>query len=701
MWTIALAAAFVAPPVQDLLTLQHAPLAEMLRHPKDAGLLRLMAHAPAALERFFEEQGDPAPPGAIELLTGLLTAGKTVVLSPSEDPNMPFAAAMTFDAADEASAARRQGLLVELLAQTGAALGVPGANGLALLDAPTPVPIAMGTVGRRLAVNIGTERTAAAPAVAAGLPTGVTPWFEWYQSPELMRLLMTLDGGGGPEMDAFLEAFGTTTIRLAMGSDGRRSWSATHAAGAAQMLRAAAAYPEGGLQRAAFGRIPEDAVFAAVTRMEWPGIWRLIEQQVASVGSVMGEDQQVDIQAELAQALGFDPVTEVLPHFGPTTGMYISDTTGGGSILSAVVFTEVRDARAVADLAARLVAFVQQEAGEQVELRTLRAGELELTSLVFPGLPIPIAPTWVVDGGYLYLGLSPQAAAAAAEVARSGRGLLQNPRFATGLEAVGFDPSVVSATFFDTPALLRDGYPYMTLAMDAVGNLARRAGVADDLGLLMPSLGALSRGAEASISVSRVVGDDTTSLACGDLSWTVNLTALAGLFDRSGLMMVLPMAVMGASQSAGFGANDWEESGEMEYHWHEPLIEGGALVALSDWMVADAEGGDGTVLAQLELHLQSDSGELSIFVTDAEVTQFVRTAQPKLVVTIYPDEGEPFDLTLEHVANEETGEVAGDSAHYRVIDSRIQGWMYLGGSLQSLTVGDATFEGVSVWCSAN
>lgn len=698
MWTIALAAALAAPPAQDLLTLQHAPLAEMLRHPKDAGLLRLMAHAPAALERFFEEQGDPAPPGAIELLTGLLTAGKTVVLQESQDPNMPFAAALSFDATDEAAAARRQALLEELMAMSGAALGPLGANGLALIDAPTPFPIAIGTLGRKMAVTLGTDSLAAAPPVAAGLPAGVTPWFEWYQSPDLLRLVMNLSGEAGPEMDTLLEAMGSTSVRLAMGSDGRRSWSATHAAGAAQMLRAANAYPEGGLQRAAFSRIPEDAHFAAVTRMEWSGLWRMLELQVANVASAAGAGEEVDLQAELTRELGFNPVTEVLPHFGPTTGMYLSDTTGGGTLLSAVLFTEVRDAKAVADLAARLVAFVQQEAGEQVELRTLRSGELELTSLVFPGLPIPIAPTWVVDGGYLYLGLSPQAAAAAAEVARSGGGLTQNPRFAAGLEAVGFDSTVVSATFFDTPVLLRDGYPYMTLAMDAVGNLARRAGVADDLGMLMPSLGALSRGAEASISVSRVVGDDTTSLACGDLSWAVNLTALAGLFDRSGLMMVLPMAVMGARQSAQFDDMAWEESTELE--WHEPLIEGGALVALADWMVSESEGGDGTILAQLELHLQPDSGELSIFVTDAEVTQFVRTAQPKLVVTVYPDEGEPFELTLEHVASKLSGEAVGDSAHYRVIDSRIQGWMYLGGTLQSLTLGDATFEGVSVWCSA-
>ncbi|MEZ6014616.1 MAG: hypothetical protein R3F49_05855 [Planctomycetota bacterium] len=695
MWNLALVAALAAAPAQDLVTLQHAPLTEMLRHPKDAGLARLIALAPVALERFMAEQGEQAPPGLIELAVSLLTSGKALSIGTSDNPEMPFRATLAFDAPDAATAARREELLGELMLMAGISFGAQEANGLKSVDTPMPVPVALGTLAKALTLTIGTDSITRPAPVAAGMPRGVTPWLEMHQSADALRALFQAQGNGA-EAEALLKAFNASDVNLAFGSDGKRSWWSNSSLGSAAMLRAQGAVPDGGLPLSALARIPEDAVFAVAMRLDWAGIWATIEAQAKQLTDAIGQSS-VDLRTMMADELGFDLVAEVLPHFGPTTGMYMSDTTGGGALTSTVLFTEVRDAASVAALAARLVALIEEEAGEQVELRTHRVGALELTSVVFPGLPVPVSPTWVMDGGYLYIGLSPQAAAAAVEAARAGGGLPNNPRFRSGLDAIGHDASVVAVSFMDAPALLRDGYPYMTLAMDAVGNLARRAGEADGLGLMMPSLNALSRGTEASVSVTRIVGDDTLGLTCGDLSWTVNVTALVGLLDRTGLMLAAPLMMAGA-RSSSFNDGDWDEMEPME--WHEPLLEGGSLVALNGWMATDAVDGQDDVLAQLEVHLDASAGALSVYLVDADVTTFIRNTQESIVVTVHPEEGEPFDLVLRHVASDLTGESVGDSSQYRVEDARIQGWPYLSGEVSSIEVAGTTFNAVSIWCFA-
>jgi hypothetical protein len=177
----------------------------------------------------------------------------------------------------------------------------------------------------------------------------------------------------------------------------------------------------------------------------------------------------------------------------------------------------------------------------------------------------------------------------------------------------------------------------------------------------------------------------------------VNMTGMLGLVERSGLMMLIPLAVAGATNS-GSAEIDWAEMSETEYH--EPLIEGGDLIALVDYMQEDVEESVGNVLAQLELHLDPTEGTLTVYVVDAEVLDYVRTTQQELVVIVFPEEGEQFELTLGHVASDLSGETVGDSAKYQVKDTRLAGSSYVNGMVQAITVQGATFKGVSIWCMA-
>jgi hypothetical protein len=690
MLTLALVAALQTAPTQDILTIQHAPLAAMMRHPKDAGLARLLALAPAALERIAAEQGADVPPEMLRMGLELLLAGKVLTVGELSDPSaqVPVRASLRISAPDADTARAREEFVHGLIALAGMELGEPLASGLRPLNAPLPLLVALGTVGSDLTLALGTDTLTASAPIESGLPAGVAPWLQMtLDEEELSAFLGTVAdmGGDTAEMQSMLDVMQMTSMQVALGADANRCWMAAREVGMAKELRASGALPDKGLTLDMLARIPADSTFASIGRMNMAGLWTMAQQQLAATLEAAGQPQS-DLNSMVLEMTGIDLVADVLPHIGPTVGMYLSDTTGGGSFLSAAGFLEVRDRSAIDTVVQRVVDAIGEASGGEVqaELHTFTHGGVEFTSLVFPGLPVPVEPTWALDGGFLSFGLSPQAAIGAVEAARAGGGLPQNPRFRAAAEVLRLDGTELSLGFVDVPELLRDGYTWTSLGMGALSNLARSVEGAEDLGLLMPTYGSLARGAQAMLAVSRIDGDDTRSLTCMDPSWTVNATGLAGLLDRSGLLTVLPLALAAESSS---------ELAESEFVWHEPLVEGGTLCPLYDETYS-------AIAAQLELHLDKKEGALTVYLTNADVTSFVRGAQETMLIAVTPEEGEPYTLTLVQVANEQTGETVGDSSTYRVQDKRLVGLEYLNGTVQSIAFLGGNWEEMMVWCAA-
>lgn len=131
------------------------------------------------------------------------------------------------------------------------------------------------------------------------------------------------------------------------------------------------------------------------------------------------------------------------------------------------------------------------------------------------------------------------------------------------------------------------------------------------------------------------------------------------------------------------GDHEHEHEGE-EGHVHEPLIEGGALVELGDHE------------ANLEVHLDAEKGELVIYLVDAHASDYVRSKQESLDVTVEPDEGEAYTLKLGQVASELSGEKVGDSSKYRVQDDRLKGVGHFHGRVASVSMLGATYTAIDV-----
>ena len=127
---------------------------------------------------------------------------------------------------------------------------------------------------------------------------------------------------------------------------------------------------------------------------------------------------------------------------------------------------------------------------------------------------------------------------------------------------------------------------------------------------------------------------------------TVTLLAAAALWSCGG--------GDGHDHEHGEGGHEHSEEGDGhdDGHVHTPIIdpENGVLVELGDHE------------ANLEIGLDAETGTLSIYTLDAHATDVSKSTQESMVVTIEPDEGDPFDLTLAQVASALSGETVGDSA---------------------------------------
>jgi hypothetical protein len=115
-------------------------------------------------------------------------------------------------------------------------------------------------------------------------------------------------------------------------------------------------------------------------------------------------------------------------------------------------------------------------------------------------------------------------------------------------------------------------------------------------------------------------------------------------------------------------------------HRHE-APRGGVLVEL------------GEHAAHVELLLDPEAGELTLYSLDAHAEQAVRLAAPTLEVVVGTDQGELW-LELAAVASALTGERVGDSSEFRAVDPGLVGLVGLSGRIPAIEVRGVLFEDV-------
>lgn len=559
-----LAPALFAGPAQDLLAVRLEDPRTLLRHPKDQGLARAAALLD---ERLAELPGEvpnapPIDPAWIALATELCTGAVTLRMGllPDADPFgpvPPFYGRLELHRASADEAAGLADRVLEVLRSLGAPELQVTPTGLRAIPGP-PIPTSFGASGKDIVLDLGAP---AAPPVVSGdplLPQGAVPRFALHMDyAPLMRLALQQMDQQQPEMADFVgglfERLGLDDLQLHVvsASDDERSYTVTRIPGYAETLRANGLVASGALEVGELALVPRDATWASIGKVNFAGMFEFFVDLATDALAQQGmEGDPVEMVYGMT---GFHLRDDLVSLCGETCGMYASDTTGGGGLMSTVAFVALRDAERALETRERLEEMLNGAAALQmqgyVQVRASTVDGVEYATLTFPGLPVPMEPTIAITDSWLFIGASKGAAIEAVRQARATDrpNLLDHPGFQAQLP--GGIAGLQSLTFQDGERLIRAGYGTLQMGASALANAvrSRRDGLRD-AGEVLPPYAELARGALSTVSVGRLMGADWVSESRGDASVAVQLATLCGWVASNDLLFVLPMlAGVGAS----------------------------------------------------------------------------------------------------------------------------------------------------------
>lgn len=554
----------VANPESELLVLWSAGRDALLVDGRDAGLAAALGMLDTRLAELAQDVEDPAfPADTVRLVHELFTGPaclrvERVAASPGE---FPVRIQLSCRARDAETARRNVELVGALAARAGVPLERFG-GGAPTLGVLTPIgPLVITAQADALVLALGEPRQETF-ACATGLPADAAPAMHarWNGRGvgELIAPFVLANGPDAQRAWRLLEVLGVVGA-----SAPTRTWSLGIAAERALVRTVVSGWAAAGdgtmalppLDAADFARIPADATCARLFQVRPRTLLALAESLEPDAGQ--------DTGAALRSMLGAD-LEELLGLFGPTAGAFASLSTGGGGLASGVAFIETVDAEQVEALLARLAALVETAAAGpargRIAVRTSERGGARVRTLVFPGLPVPLELSLAVHADALWIALRPDVLEAALAAQASGRSVLDHPR----LEplAVERPADAVSFGFFDAPPCLERGYGTASTLAAALANALRSPyDPAREPGSILPPFGALHAGARASVSWSRLVGDDLVGTTCFDRSFVANTTValgapISGLYSSVAGLGIISSIAIPKLMSARLAANE-------------------------------------------------------------------------------------------------------------------------------------------------
>jgi hypothetical protein len=394
------------------------------------------------------------------------------------------------------------------------------------------------------------------------LPAGAVPRFALHMDyAPLVRLALAQVTRYEPPMADFVgglvERLGLDELQLHVASacDDERSYTVTRLPGYAETMRANGFVASGSLEVSELALVPRDATWASLGKVNFAGVFEFFVDLATDAMAQQGmEGDPVEMLFGMS---GFHLRDDLVSLLGETCGMYASDTTGGGSLMSTVMFVALRDAERALETRERLeemlngVAALKMQGYMQVRASTVDG--IEYATMTFPGLPVPVEPTIAITDKWLFVGASKGATIEAVRHARATdrKSLLDHP----GLQAQlpGGIAGIQSITFQDGERLVRAGYGALQMFAASLANgvRSRRDGLRD-AGEVLPAYNELVRGALSTVSVGRLMGADWVVESRGDASVAVQLATLCGWAASNDLLLAMPMlAAVGASKQPG------------------------------------------------------------------------------------------------------------------------------------------------------
>ncbi len=256
---------------------------------------------------------------------------------------------------------------------------------------------------------------------------------------------------------------------------------------------------------------------------------------------------------------GVDLKDDVLNSFGTDMCLYMSESTGGGGLGSAVAMISLADKAKMLASFNKLAAFGNAMADKlpigpgYIRIASWKDGENDLMTLRFPGLPVPLELTLAMTPKWLILSPTPQGTLVASRQAsgKGDAGAMSNPVFKGVFPS---DKKLSSVSFSDTAAHIRDGYSILTMVGSAVSNAMRSpTDTAREPGLTVPTYNELRKGVRPRISYTYVRGDDRVSETHSDRSALVMGCGAISTVAKIVPLVAIPAAFAAMEQRGGMG----------------------------------------------------------------------------------------------------------------------------------------------------
>jgi hypothetical protein len=302
------------------------------------------------------------------------------------------------------------------------------------------------------------------------------------------------------------------------------------------------------LASADFLAIPSDASVAWLAKSSWEWVAQTVEEVEQFNPRVR---EPLDMFEDMT---GVNVLDDVVGSLGDTMAVYISDATGGGGLFSGVLLVSVKDKETLSGALSSLTGQANEMADQSplgpghIRFTLWRHDELSLTSLRFPGLPVPLEVTFAMAGDWLVLSASPQGAIAAARQAmgKGDKGLWGNESFAG---TVSRDRAYVSVAFADAERNARMGYWLTSMIGSGLANAVRSpSDPAREPGLLVPPFHELMDGATSQVEVTYWDGDALVTDSHSDHSLLAGATVSLGSLGHLAPIMIVPALGQGMRQ---------------------------------------------------------------------------------------------------------------------------------------------------------
>lgn len=606
-------------PAKTLLVLDRAAMKDLLVDSKDQKLAAALAMLPARLHELPGEVPD-LPPQVMEVVDLIMGAvarpAKMAIAYGAGNPAhglWGYGITISMEAKGAADAKEMHASVNALLAQSDlppqfSPKESERIKGMA--DMPLPMGFGLmsygpreGKDGWRYEIIIGSldnpdTAFATLPKPMGGAEPVMRGRVDLEQLTPAAQFIMTMAGGKNPELR---EAFNQFTKMGLVGPgalkiDFEDGYTPTEHLGRVVVRGLKSRIEAYGLSDATLKKsdlaiIPADATLATISRSGLSRLGGMLEE-AKSKSEEVGQ-----ALAKFKEETGVDLEADVLASLGDTVALYLSDSTGGGSIASAVALIGLKDRGRFLDAHEKLLskgnellASIPDSRG-YVKISPWEEGGLKLHSLRFGGLPVPLEITYGVVGDYVVASLTPQGALAAArQISGKGdAGLGSREQFAAAVN--GREVSGVS--YLDTARMMHSGYPFVSMIGSAVANGVRSRDGERDPGLVVPAFNDLAKGARPSVQVMAWVGEDYLIESHGDRSMLVRGAATAGTIVQ---FWPIIAAVAGA-----VGAEHRHEDLGFSTHWFAPAW---AAIAPPGTPVASAAGGLGIDPLRLDGWLQ-------------------------------------------------------------------------------------------------